>query len=611
VILEQAAVYGIHLQLVLLWHQALRTYTGVPVVLPEGMPRPDVSADWDNNPYNVLNGGILSGPSVFLFNEQAQTLFRQRLRYIVARWGYSPEVFAWEIIDQMDRVANYDPTVAKSWLQSTASYLRQIDTQGHLITASSREYDLATADNPLLDFSSAQFYQRRPIESVGDQVLNVADTIQSYRESGYGPVLLAAYSLNPWFEPTADDPTGVHFQNSLWAAVFSGAAGGAMSDWWDTYVIPQGLMRYYRPLAAFAAGVDWAGLDLQPAQAGLLTEDVGLYQPVRLSNFRRQFAARPESVVTRTITADGLFPDLSDVPSFIYGQVFNAQFSQVQRYRVTLPIDTYLEVGIRAVSSQAGARLVVEVDSSNVVEVDLRAGSRDVKVRVPVTAGDHTITLDNLGDDWLELEAVEIGQLIVPARSLTLRDSKAGVAFAWLQHRDYTWDRVASGEGTEPISLEYRLGGMPAGRYVAEIWDPLTGAVLGEELLRVREDGLLALQLLPLTRQLAVRAIRQPDLPTPTPPMPTVSTVTATSTPVRTVATATPVPTETANMTATPPSTAAVQPTRTRTPVPSPGGTTTSGSTRTPAPRSSPLATLVPFVASTNTPRPESTVTQG
>jgi hypothetical protein len=130
-------------------------------------------------------------------------------------------------------------------------------------------------------------------------------------------------------------------------------------------------------------------------------------------------------------------------------------------------------------------------------------------VRVPLSAGDHSIVIDNLGEDWLEIAYLELGHLVAPARALTLRDSDNGVVLAWLQHRAYTWDQV--NEARNAILLEYRLSGMAPGRYVAEIWDPLSGAVLGEELLRVGEDGLLAVNLLPLDRQLALRAIRQAE----------------------------------------------------------------------------------------------------
>jgi hypothetical protein len=508
-ILDRAAAYGVNLQLVLLWHQALQTYNGPPVVLPEGVDRPNVSADWDDNPYNIFNGGPLSGPTVFFFDDQAEDFFRRRLRYIVARWGYSPQVFAWEIIDQADRTANDDLSVVHSWLQRTASYLRQIDQHGHLITVSSRENTSIVAENALLDFGGAQFYQRRPIETIGDQVVGVLDVIQHHL--ALNPVLLTAYSLNPWFEPTVDDPDGVHFQNTLWATALSGASGGAASDWWDTYIIPQNLSRYYAPLAAFAAGIDWPNLNLQPAQAGLLNDTVETYLPVRISDFRRQFASSPQNVVTHTITADGVLPAITTTSSFLYGQLFNTQFSQVQRYQVAPPVDTYLEIGIEAVSTQADARLIVLVDDARVAEVNLRAGNRDIEVRVPLSAGEHSVVLDNLGDDWLELAYIEVGQLVAPARVLTLRDGEAGVALSWLQHRDYTWEKVAADVERQPVEFRYRLEGMSPGRYVVETWEPLSGAVLGEELVRVGEDGELGFQLLPFDRQLAVRALKQQE----------------------------------------------------------------------------------------------------
>lgn len=549
-ILDTAAEYGIALQVVVLWHQALRVYNGVPVLIPENPPRPNVSPDWDNNPYNIVNGGLLSGTAAFFTNQEAQTLFKRRLRYIAARWGYSPQIFAWEIIDEIDRVSTNDTQARNNWLNSMVSYMRQIDQHGHLITAGSENFDPAVVANPLLDFTTSEFYQRRPIEEAGDQTTGVVSILRRQLQLNDSPALITDFSINPWFEPTADDPQGIHVQTSLWAAALSGSAGGAMGDYWDTYIIPQNLTRYYPPLAAFTAGVDWANLNLRPAEAGLLANGAAAYTPVRLSSFNRQFASRLENVVTRDITPDGIFPELSTVPSFLYGQVYNAQFSQVQHYTVAPPVDTYLEVGVRSVSSQAGARLLISVDNQNVAELDLAANSRATAVRVPLKAGEHRIALDNIGDDWLEIDYIEVGQLIAPARMLTLRDSNAGVALAWIQHRDYTWQNVAAGAAIEPITFQYRLGAMPAGRYVAEIWDPIAGGVMGEELLRVADDGILQLSLLPLNSQMAIRLFRQGEAPE--------TNVTPAFTP-------TPAPTETAAPTSTP------APVQTNTPRPTEG----------------------------------------
>jgi hypothetical protein len=527
-ILDAAAEYDIKLQLVVLWHQALEVYKGPPVNLPTTFARPDMNADWDNNPYNILYGGPLGGPSVFFFNDQARDLFRQRLRYIVARWGYSPDIFAWELIDEIDHTSNYDPQAAAKWLNDTASYLKQLDQQGHLVTVGSAAFDPLLASTPPLDFTTAQVYQRRPIETSGDQTTLVVSAVRSNLETNPIPSLLTAFSLNPWFEPTAEDPQGVHFQDTLWASVLAGAGGSAASDWWDTYIIPQGLQKYYAPLASFVTGVDWPNLNLQPAEAALIATDAASYQPVRVSDFNRQFATGTVSaVVSHTITSDGVFPAVSGLSSYLYGKVYNNQFSQAQIYEVTAPVNTYLEVGVRRASPQASAHLTVTVDGQSAIDLALSLDSKPVAVRVPLAAGSHEIILDNTGDDWLELDYLEIGQLLARARALTLRDSTAGVALAWLQHRDYTWDKVAAGAERQPILLRYQLDKMLPGLYSAEIWNPLTGAVVGQDLVRVHDDGLLSVDLLPMDSMMALRVFRQSEpSQTESPPMPSATETT-------------------------------------------------------------------------------------
>src|SRR5690606_26730576 len=212
---------------------------------------------------------------------------------------------------------------------------------------------------------------------------------------------------------------------------------------------------------------------------------------------------------TRVFSGDGIYPGVAGVPAYLYGQTYNRELAQPQMYRVTVPVDTYFEAGVRASSEQAMARLAISVDDVPAAEMRLSPGTRPAARRVPLAAGEHVIVLENTGEDWLELEYLEVGAIVAPARVLTLRDTTEGVALAWIQHRDYTWENAAAEVTPEPLEMTYLLDEMPPGRYLVELWDPLTGEVLGEESLRVREDGLLRFDLLPLTRQLALRIFRQ------------------------------------------------------------------------------------------------------
>ncbi len=55
-----------------------------------------VNPQWNENPYNAELGGPLSAPEQFATDPTAIALFQQRLRYIVDRWGASPNLLAWE-----------------------------------------------------------------------------------------------------------------------------------------------------------------------------------------------------------------------------------------------------------------------------------------------------------------------------------------------------------------------------------------------------------------------------------------------------------------------------------------------------------------------------------
>ena len=76
---------------------------------------------WVSNPYNARNGGPCASPDDFWTDERARTLYKQRLRYILARWGHSPQVFAWEFWNEVQ------PTPAvEAWTSEMAAFLKEL-----------------------------------------------------------------------------------------------------------------------------------------------------------------------------------------------------------------------------------------------------------------------------------------------------------------------------------------------------------------------------------------------------------------------------------------------------------------------------------------------------
>ena len=610
-LLDMATTRGIYLQVVMVWHQAYANATPPPVDLPTDIPRLDTSADWSMNPLNSANGGPLNGPAAFFMDPEARDLLHQRIHYLVARWGYSPHLFAWEMVDAIDGIVGYTPIRARPWLQDMTGYLRQIDPYGHLITAGSLDSSTDVGRLADLDFAEVRFYQQRPLGPVVDQVSGVLQAVGSALSASDGPVLLTDFSLSPWYEPTQDDPTGVHLQNTIWAAALSGSAGGAMSWWWDTYVDRQNLYDVFDPLALFVRGIPWNSAQLEPIQVGLVAKSAITFGPVRVDDFNRDFPGDSPPDTIYRITSDGAIPPTSRLSSYLYGE-FNAERSRPQTFIITPPVDTELSIGVRNVSSTAAAVLVLTLDGFEVARVDFSPDNENIVITVPVTAGEHTLVLDNLGADWLQLDYIELAQYRTPMRALALADRDQGVMVAWIQHRDYTWQSASSGRALEPLSFNLRVPGMPAGRYRVTYWDTATGNVLGEDTITLVEgsDGVLRIELLPINSQLAVRVLRVAGPETAATPE---GTQFATRTPqvsLTPTATTSVTPSETASPTQTASATVTASPTATLTPTPTDTSTVTPTDTSTVTDTPTATDTDTPTSTLTRTPTPTRTPTR-
>src|SRR5437870_4559378 len=99
-----------------------------------------VDPNWGQNPYNTTNGGFLSDPKLFFTDATAKSLTKRKYRYIVARWGYSPAVMAWELFNEVqftDAAQAGQWTNISAWHDEMAQFIRSQDLYQHLVTTSS------------------------------------------------------------------------------------------------------------------------------------------------------------------------------------------------------------------------------------------------------------------------------------------------------------------------------------------------------------------------------------------------------------------------------------------------------------------------------------------
>ena len=115
---------------------------------------------WHTSPYNAARGGPAARPGDVFRNADAKRLFRRRLRYTVARWGYSPSLFAWELWNEWNQANGYDSALMAGWHTEMARYVRGVDPWQHLISTSSGNThgDPAVDRLPEMDYVQSHEY---------------------------------------------------------------------------------------------------------------------------------------------------------------------------------------------------------------------------------------------------------------------------------------------------------------------------------------------------------------------------------------------------------------------------------------------------------------------
>ena len=273
-LLEQAAARGIYVQACLTNHGQ--------ITLERNIDR-----QWDSNPLNAARGegGPLHNAADFYTHAGARKLFRQRLRYIVARWGYSPHLMAWALFSEMEFTAAYwrganarndnrgwarSPAVA-NWVGEMATALKRIDPWKHLVTTHFshpwRGFDIWS--RPELDLVQSNAYSAFGQLGGDFKHPGLADRAIDRYYHGYmkrydRPVLIAEYGGHWMRNPAATLDAELHA--GTWTSLTSHIAG-CTGFWWWLHVHYTNRYTHYRAAARFMAGEDRRGQDLR--QAGL------------------------------------------------------------------------------------------------------------------------------------------------------------------------------------------------------------------------------------------------------------------------------------------------------------------------------------------------------
>jgi hypothetical protein len=269
-VIELSEQHGIHQKMCIDW---------IRHITPKGEPRKQF--DLEDYAYSTSNGGPCGSMRDFFALPEARRLFKNRLRYTVARWGYSTSVLAWELwneINAIDREVRDDRALILDWNGEMCRYLKSVDPVKHLTTNSlgSSGFWPEMWRMPENEFAQMHNYYGWHRQEDEELARDMAGLIEKWLEPVRHfskPYLFTEFGVireKPEIRALCDaDRQGVHLHNGLWAPLALGAAGTGHLWWWGQYVDPKNLYFHFAPVARFAAGIPWttAGFERATVEA--------------------------------------------------------------------------------------------------------------------------------------------------------------------------------------------------------------------------------------------------------------------------------------------------------------------------------------------------------
>lgn len=230
--------------------------------------------------YHVSRGGPATSMRDFFDGAAGRAVFVKRLDWLAERFRDRPEVFGWELWNEIN-AAGGGAEAQERWTRDMLAELRRRFPH-HLVMQSLGSFDRAGSTDLYRRYATmpgndvAQVHRYLDLGAQlevchGPMALLAADATTTLLGFKPGrPVLLAeGGAVEPShsgpFKLYAKDRDGILLHDVLFAPFFAGAAGSGQCWHWDQYVAKNDLWRVFRGFAKSVAGLDPAAEDFQPS----------------------------------------------------------------------------------------------------------------------------------------------------------------------------------------------------------------------------------------------------------------------------------------------------------------------------------------------------------
>ncbi|MFQ5952419.1 MAG: cellulase family glycosylhydrolase [Candidatus Omnitrophota bacterium] len=454
---------------------------------------------WGVNPYNAKNGGPCEKPRDFFTDPEAKEAYKNRLRYIISRWSYSPNIMAFEMWNEFNS--------PREWVKEMALYMKSINPHAQLVTTSLGypygeifdESKIWSLDE--VDLVTVHIHSNAVKEEMVPSLVRRAEELTDR----YGkPCVISELGIDNARDDLYYDPEGkgTALHNSIWCTALSRYFGTAMNWWWDKYIRPKELYYHYEALSRFLRGIDWDSGEIKLARTGAVRNVLTKGQKTVYKDKTIKPVDKWGKIYFNEFTAlsNGDLLGAGEPNKYLHGEA-KKDFKADLVFYVDYPASGELVIKVDMVSQ--GAHLKVYVDEKEVLSREFLTGpgegpwkrslyrkdhkiyqavyDEDVVISIP--KGKHVIKLVNTGKDWLGVKRVilkdYVDSSIANARCLGLIVGKDMIF--WVQNKDFNWRNTFKGKAPEPIKNSYfNTHVIEDGSYLIERWDTFTGKVVSK-----------------------------------------------------------------------------------------------------------------------------------
>lgn len=237
-------------------------------LLHHGMFSQETNPMWSNSEINWYTSkygvnpyaDVIDDPGLFFTDEQIIENFKNQLKYIVARYGYSDHIMAFEIFNEVDWIETYNVSDGLVWHQEIAGYLKEIDSNQHLVTTSLKGIDYDGASYKVFLLKDMDFIN---VHAYG--IYNHTETLpnhQYYIQSKFNkPVMFNEIGYSGWGGQAQieADPNNVTLHQGLWAGAMGGGLGTGMHWWWESWIDTYDVYHEFEGVARYLKELDLTG----------------------------------------------------------------------------------------------------------------------------------------------------------------------------------------------------------------------------------------------------------------------------------------------------------------------------------------------------------------